>query len=43
MNRVVCWLTGISLIDRESAIRTRDSVAFDFVIDATEVLTSAGG
>jgi hypothetical protein len=43
MNRVVCWLTGISRIGRESAIRSRDSPTLDFMIDATEVLTSAGG
>ena len=43
MNRVVCWLTGISRIGRESAICSRDSPTLDFVIDATEVLTSAGG
>ena len=43
MNWVVCWLTGISRIGRESAIRSRDSPTLDFVIDATEVLTSAGG
>jgi hypothetical protein len=39
----VCWLTGINRIGRESAIRSRDSPTLDFVIDATEVLTSAGG
>jgi hypothetical protein len=42
MNRVVCWLTGISRIGRESAIRSRDSATLDFVNDATEVLTAAG-
>jgi hypothetical protein len=43
MKRMVCWLTGISRISRESAIRSRDSAALDFVIDATEVLTAVRG
>ena len=43
MYRMFCWLTGISRIGRESAIRAWDSTTLDFVINATQVLTSAGG
>ena len=40
---MVCWLIRISRISRQSAIRSRDSTTLDFVVNATEVLTSAGG
>ena len=43
MNGMVCWLIRISRISRQSAIRSRDSTTLDFVVNATEVLTSAGG